>query len=111
MTKIVLFVLCVLVFSTADYFAARWGDERDARSLLLVLAIGPFAYLLFGHLAAQTSLARMGAYVNSGIVLGTTLAGVLLLAERPSRTTWFGLALVAAGIVLVSAGKVSQAEP
>jgi drug/metabolite transporter (DMT)-like permease len=108
LTKLLLLVLCVLVFSTADYFAARWGDQRDGKSLAVTLLVGPFAYLLFGHLAATTSLVKMGAYVNSGIVLGTAAAGFFLLSERPNRTTWIALCLIVAGITLLGVGKVGR---
>lgn len=108
MTRFLTLVACVLVFSTADTLAARWGHTRDRASLAFVLLVGPFGYLLFGRLAAVTSLAKMGAYVNCGIVLGTAIAGVLFLHERPSRLTWLGIVVVAAGLVLVSLGKVSR---
>jgi drug/metabolite transporter (DMT)-like permease len=110
MSRFLLLVLCVLVFSAADFFAARWGHTRDRASLLVVLLVGPCAYLVFGRLAAVSSLAAMGAYVNCGIVLGTAAAGVLLLGERPSRTTWIGILVVVLGLALVSLGKMSRAE-
>lgn len=108
MNRFLTLVVCVLVFTTADYFAARWGQARDRASLLIVLLVGPLAYLLFGRLAATTSLAKMGAYVNCGIVLSTAAAGVFFLGERPSRLTWLGVLVVAVGLALISLGKVSR---
>ena len=108
MTKILLLVLCVSLFSAGDYCAARWGQTRNAGSLALVLLVGPFAYLLFGHLAATTSLSKMGAYANAGIVLATALAGIVLMGERPNRMTWIGLGVIVVGITLLSLGRVER---
>ena len=108
MIQFVLFLACVLVFSVADYLAARWGCTRDRPSLVLALLIGPFAYLLFGHLAAGNSLAKMAAYVNSGIVLASVAAGFLFLSERPNRTTWIALAIIVIGLTMLSFGRVHR---
>lgn len=110
MIQLALVVLCVLIFTAADYFAARWGITRDRTSLALALLIGPFAYVLFGHLAAQTSMARMGGYVSGGIVLATALGGVLLLGEKPDRTTWLGLATIVVGLTLLAHGQVQRGQ-
>lgn len=101
-------ILCVTVFCAADYFAARWGQSRDRFSLAVVLLVGPFAYLLFGHLAAMASLTKMVGYVSCGIVMGGAVVGVFLLDERPNRMTWLGLVVVVAGLVLLSLGKVAR---
>lgn len=106
MTSFFLLVLCALTFTCADYFAARWGHRGDLRSLSVVLLIGPLAYLLFGYLAKATSLAKMGGYVNSGIVLFTTAAGIAFLNERPDRTTWMGIGLIVVGLALLAQGQV-----
>jgi drug/metabolite transporter (DMT)-like permease len=108
MIRLLTLLACVLLFSVADYFAARWGYSRERTSFVLVFLIGPCAYLLFGHLAASDSLARVGAYANCGIVLATALAGVLLLAERPDRTTWIGLGIVLIGLATIALGKVER---
>lgn len=105
-----LLLLCVLIFSTADYFAAKWGSSRDGISLAVVLIVGPFAYLLFGYLASSTSLSKMGGYVNSGIILCTALAGIIFLGERPNKITFIGLAIIITGITLLSFGKVDGSD-
>lgn len=110
MINLILILICVLIFSTADYFAAKWGYDRDTRSLVLVLLIGPFAYLLFGYLAATTSLSKMGSYVCIGIILCSVVAGYFLLDERPNRLTWIGLSVITIGLIILSVGKVNQAE-
>ncbi|GEM_PF-942009 len=103
---IILLILCVLVFSTADYFAANWGNTRETKSLILTLAIGPFAYILFGLLATTTSLAKAGGYVNSGIVLCSAAAGILFLGERLNKLSMIGLGVIILGLVLLVMGKV-----
>jgi len=109
MTTILMLLFCVFLFTTGDYFATRWGQEREHSDLLLTLAVGPFGYLLFGYLAANTSLAKMGGYVNCGIVLCSALAGVIFFDERLNRTSWLGIFVIIVGIALLSLGKVSKA--
>ncbi len=108
--RLLLLVLTIVAFTSADYFATRWGHVRDTKNLALVIAIGPFAYLLFGHLAASTSLVQMGAYVNCGIVLGATVAGVLLFGERPDAMTKIGIGVIVIGLLLLGLGKVQGAD-
>lgn len=79
-------------------------------SLLFTLCIGPFAYLVFGHLASTTSLAKMGGYVNSGIVIFSALFGVYFLGERPNKLTWVALGVIVLGVALLSFGKVQSTE-
>lgn len=111
MSRFAPLILCVLVFVVADYFAARWGQSRDRFSLAVVLLLGPFAYLLFGHLAATSSLTKMAAYVCCGIVLGGAVAGFFLLDERPNHLTLLGLGMIVAGLVVLGLGQVHQRTP
>ena len=108
MLGVVLMLGCVVMFSTCDYFATRWAAGHDGFSFWTTVLLGPFAYLLFGHLASTTSLAKMGAYVNCGIVLATTFAGVLLVGERLNLTSWIGILVIIVGIALLSMGKVTN---
>jgi drug/metabolite transporter (DMT)-like permease len=105
-----LLIVCVLFFSVADYFAAKWGYARDTKSLFLVMLIGPFAYLLFGYLAATTSLSKMVSYVCVGIIFCSIISGYFLLGERPNRLTWIALGIIVVGLVLLAIGKVERGE-
>lgn len=108
MINLLLLLLCVLLFSISDYFAAKWGYSRDNLSLILALTLGPFSYLLFGYLVATTSLSKMTSYVCVGIILCSVLAGFFLLDERPNRLTWIALGIIVIGLTLLSIGKVEQ---
>ena len=109
MIAFLLLLLCVLIFSGTDVVATRWAKDGGLLPLLLCLALGPTGYLLFGQLAARTSLAQSGAYVNAGIVLATVLAAVIWQGERPDLRSWIGLGLVLAGLLVLSGGKVQAA--
>ena len=109
MAGTLLLILCVVLFSAGDYFAAKWGYTRDTRSMVIALVIGPVAYLLFGYLAATTSLSKMVSYVCIGVVLCSVLAGVMFLGERPNRLTWIGLGVIVLGLALLALGKVHRA--
>lgn len=106
MTSVLLLLVCVGLFSTADWLASRWAMTGGVMPLGFVLVVGPCAYLLFGHLAATGSLAKVGSYVNAGVVVGTVLAGVFLLGERPDRTAWTGIACIVLGLAMLAAGRV-----
>jgi len=109
--NLLLLLLCVLLFTTSDAIAARWGRKPDAISVVAILLVGPFAYFLFGYLAANTSLAKMGGYVNCGIVLCTALAGVAFFGERPSRTAWLAIGIIVSGLALLSVSRVAREGP
>ena len=110
MINLLLLILCVLIFSACDYFAAKWGYSRDTGSMVIALVLGPIAYLFFGYLAATTSLSKMGSYVCVGIILCSVLAGFVLLGERPNRTTWLALAVIVVGLTMLSFGKVDRSD-
>jgi len=110
MLNFLLLVICVLLFSASDYFAAKWGYERDTRALLVAIVLGPFSYLLFGYLTATTSLSKMGTYVCMGIIICSILAGFFLLGERPNRVTWIGLTIAMLGLIILGFGKVEHVE-
>ena len=108
MNQVLLLIFCILLFTTGDYFAAKWGYERNNISLVLALVIGPFAYVVFGYLAAAGSLGRMCAFVNSGIVICAALAGIIFLGERPDRMTLVALGVIVLGLTLLSMGNVES---
>lgn len=103
MTKVLLIAVAASLFTMCDALAADWAKNGRTRSLLLVLALGPIAYLTFGYLAKKTPLALVGGYVNVAIVVGTTLVGVVLFGDALSTRQWCGIGLAIAGLVLMAA--------
>jgi drug/metabolite transporter (DMT)-like permease len=102
MVQVLLILGAAALFTLCDSLAADWGRSDRARSLVLVLAVGPVAYLLFGYLARHTPLALVSGYVNVTMAVGTMLVGVLVFGDVLSARQWCGIGLAVGGLVLLS---------
>jgi multidrug transporter EmrE-like cation transporter len=94
------FILC-------DSLSTHWAKTSSSSSVVMVVVLSPFAYLLFGLLASRVNLAVAGSLVNLVIMIGAVLVGILYFKEQVTRLQWIGVGLGAAAVVILSVARVS----
>ena len=103
LASIGLYVFC-------DYTATRWAEQVGTEGfatwrLCAVSILAPLGIACFGLAGARMGLAAVSAYVNTGIVLGGIVVGVLVRAEVLTLTQKLGLAFGCVAMVLINLSK------
>lgn len=97
-------MLVVLVLAQSrSWQPLRGGGLAGPLALFVYAAPFSFAYLRIG--------AAVGALVLFGVVQLTMLAYGIAKGERPTPVTWLGLALAAAGLLVLTLPAVSRPDP
>jgi bacterial/archaeal transporter family protein len=100
-TVVVLISLALILFATGQFSQA--GPISNKTWLFLVLSgLGTGASWLCYFRALKLGPASMVAPIDKLSVVLVALFGVVFLGERPSLNGWFGIALIAAGAVLIA---------
>lgn len=93
------------VFTVCDTLSKVWidGGRWSRHSLALLCLIAPVGYMLFGVVTQRSGLAVAAVLVNSFLVIGTTLMGLVVMKEwsRVSVLQYVGMALAIVGIILM----------
>jgi multidrug transporter EmrE-like cation transporter len=97
-----LVLACTSLFIVCDGLSAHWGKTEHRAGLIGFIALAPFSYGLFAVINRHVDLAIAGALVNTLIVVGTTLMGVLLFREELSLLQYVGIALALASVTVLS---------
>ena len=98
----------VIVFVLAGFvaFAGKWSDPRTLSAttwtFLVLSALATGASWLCYFRALQVGDASKVAPVDKFSVVLVALFAVAFLGEQPSPRDWFGIALVAAGVVVLA---------
>ncbi len=94
-----------LIFTICDTLSKVWVDSGkwSIQSLVLLCVMAPLGYTLFGIVTQKSGLAVAAVLVNSFLVLGTTLMGLIVLKEwsRVSLPQYLGMAFAILGIILL----------
>ena len=99
-TVIVLIALALILFATGQL--NRPGPISAKRWIFLVLSgLGTGASWLCYFRALKLGPATLVAPIDKLSVVLVALFGVVFLGERPSLNGWLGIALIAAGAVLI----------
>jgi bacterial/archaeal transporter family protein len=100
-TVVVLISLAMILFATGQF--SQTGPISNKTWLFLVLSgLGTGASWLCYFRALKLGPASMVAPIDKLSVVLVALFGVVFLGERPSLNGWFGIALIAAGAVLIA---------
>jgi bacterial/archaeal transporter family protein len=100
-TVVVLISLALILFATGQFSQA--GPISNKTWLFLVLSgLGTGASWLCYFRALKLGPASMVAPIDKLSVVLVALFGVVFLGERPSLNGWLGIALIAAGAVLIA---------
>lgn len=92
-----LFILC-------DGLSAHWGKTANTTSIVLAISLSPLSYLFFAALNQRADLAVAGALVNTVVVLGAIVVGILVFGEQPSRTQIVGIGMAIGAVTLLNVG-------
>src|SRR5205823_8430525 len=76
--------VCLFVF--CDYTITRWAELTKTEGiwtwrLFAMLIAAPLSTICFGLVGARMGLAAVSAYINTGIVVGGVLVGVLIRGD------------------------------
>ena len=100
-TAVVLVTLSLILFATGQF--ANPGPISPKSWLFLVLsALGTGASWLCYFRALKLGPATLVAPIDKLSVVLVALFGVTFLGERPSINGWVGIALIAAGAILIA---------
>lgn len=103
-TVVVLMSFAVLLFATGQFRAP--GPVTPRTWLFLILSgLATGASWLCYFRALKLGPATLVAPIDKLSVVLVTLFAVVFLGERPSATGWLGIALIAAGAVLLAVKK------
>ncbi len=99
-TVIVLVSLALILFATGQF--SQTGPISNKTWLFLVLSgLGTGASWLCYFRALKLGPATLVAPIDKLSVVLVALFGVVFLGERPSLNGWLGIALIAAGAVII----------
>lgn len=97
-----LVIVCSALFVLCDGLSAHWGKTGSARSLFVVMLLAPVSYSAFALINQRMDLAVTGALVNTLVVAGTSLVGVLVFKEQLSTLQYCGVGCALVGITLIN---------
>ncbi|MEO8320838.1 MAG: EamA family transporter [Bradyrhizobium sp.] len=99
-TVVVLVSLALILFATGQF--SQTGPISNKTWLFLVLSgLGTGASWLCYFRALKLGPASMVAPIDKLSVVLVALFGVVFLGERPSMSGWLGIALIAAGAIII----------
>lgn len=99
-TVIVLISFALILFAT-NQFKSPGNISAKTWIFLLLSGLGTGASWLCYFRALKLGPATLVAPIDKLSVVLVALFGVVFLGERPSTSNWFGIALIAAGAVLI----------
>jgi bacterial/archaeal transporter family protein len=100
-TVVVLFSLALILFATGQF--NQIGPISTRSWIFLVLSgLGTGASWICYFRALKLGPATLVAPIDKLSVVLVALFGVVFLGERPSLNGWLGIALIAAGAVLIA---------
>jgi multidrug transporter EmrE-like cation transporter len=95
---------CACLFIVCDSFSAHWGKTGSTRSLIAFVVLSPLSYFVFAFINKSIDLAVAGALVNTLIVVGAVLVGVVVFEEELSLLQYAGIGLALASVTLLNMG-------
>jgi multidrug transporter EmrE-like cation transporter len=95
-------LLCAGMFILCDGLSAHWGKTGNGRSLAIVMLLSPLSYSAFAFINTKMNLAVTGALVNTIVVVGAALVGVLVFKEELSSMQYLGIALALVSVTLLN---------
>ena len=103
-------LLSVVLFVFCDYTITRWAESTPTSGLwtwrlFIPLLVAPLGIVCFGLVGARMGLAAVSAYINTGIVVGGVIAGVLIRGDQLGTMQKLGLALGFVAMILINIGK------
>ena len=94
--------VCAGLFILCDGLSAHWGKTGNGRSLAIVMLLSPLSYSAFAFINTKMDLAVTGALVNTIVVVGAVLVGVIVFKEELSSMQYVGIALALVSVTLLN---------
>ena len=100
--KWLLILCCAAMFIVCDTLSANWGKTGNRLSLVIMFALSPVAYLLFGILNKEETLSISSGLVNIMIIIGAILIGIFFFKDIVNVRQGIGLLLAIIAVILMS---------
>jgi drug/metabolite transporter (DMT)-like permease len=103
-----LVVVAAILFVGVDSLSALWarqgnyGSQRALFYLASMCVVGPIAYALFGYLTQRVGVSVTSGLVNTSIVIGTILVGILFFHDAVTTRQIIGLVLAVLAVALLA---------
>jgi drug/metabolite transporter (DMT)-like permease len=109
-SQIVVALSSVSLFVFCDYIITRWVELIDSQGywtwrLLCAILAAPLGAVAFGLVATRMGLAAVSAFINTGIVLGGVLVGIVVRGDQLTVWQKVGVALGVLAMVFLCLGK------
>lgn len=102
LSRLLAVLLCSALFVACDTLAANWGKNGSTSSLVTVIVLAPFSYVLFGYLNQRYALSVVSAWVVLALCISTVLIGLTYFHDPVTPRQSAGLALAVVAISLLS---------
>jgi multidrug transporter EmrE-like cation transporter len=93
---------CAGMFILCDSLSAHWGKTGSRSSLLIFVALSPLSYFIFALINRRIDLSVAGALVNTMIVVGAAIVGVVAFGEQLSKLQYLGIGLALVSVTLLN---------
>ena len=91
--RLAVLALCASLFVVCDTLAAHWGKNGSTASLIAVIILAPFSYILFGYLNQRYPLAIVSAWVVLVLCVATVLIGIFFFGDHLTFRQGIGVVL------------------
>ena len=93
----------VLVVDYPPEESAQLSEFLEKREIDAIFLLAPAAFVCFGHVTRRIGLANASGVINSAVVVGTMLVGLIFMEEWKRTTTpqFVGLAFTVVGLALI----------
>src|SRR5438477_10289444 len=107
--QVVVGLVSVCLFVFCDYTITRWAEliHREGYwtwRLLSMLVAAPLSTVCFGLVGARMGLAAVSGFINTGIVIGGVVIGVILRGDQLTLWQKVGLVFGVIGMLLLNFG-------
>lgn len=99
--RFLVLAVCASLFVVCDVLAANWGKNGSILSLVAMILLAPFSYVLFGYLNQKYPLSVISAWVVLALCVSTVFIGIVFFHDQLSLRQGVGVALAVVAISLL----------
>lgn len=100
--RLVVVPLAIAAFVFADWLSVKWFESGNMFYIPIVAVIALFAYWLFGWVSHHITLSVTSGLINTGIVVGSILVGILIRKDILIIEQKIGLLFAIAAVALLT---------
>lgn len=97
-----LVVVAVCLFVLVDWLSVKWFESANVLYAPVLVVVALAACWLFGWVGHMTSLSITSGLINTGIVMGTILVGILMRKDVLDIQQKIGLITAVVAVALIT---------